>query len=319
MQRLRDAMAAHPEYVAGEGRSCTELMRAMGGRVAIKTGAEAVFIAMIPEKKLGLAMKIEDGNSRASEAALVAATKASEEADARVAEMDRRAKGPGAKAADPRVAELAEKESMLALQAKKRARLDREAAAARALQAKLAKQTADEVVAEQKRKAAAAEDEEEEDEELPAGFDYASRFSSTKKAAAAAATLTEAEIFERDRKLTREMALRALPPGWTRHGPDEENDIWYENTDGTSQFSNPNYTPKLPDGWIERQDAEGDVWFVNQNTKASQYQRPKEGGKRRRVRVGGKKPETSHQEIGKPLPPDGGRRKTRRSTRGRRR
>ncbi len=71
MQRLRDAMAAHPGYVAGEGRSCTELMRAMGGRVAIKTGAEAVFIAMIPEKKLGLAMKIEDGNSRASEAALV--------------------------------------------------------------------------------------------------------------------------------------------------------------------------------------------------------------------------------------------------------
>lgn len=72
MQRLRDAMAAHPEYVAGEGRSCTELMRAMGGRVAIKTGAEAVFIAMIPERKLGLALKIEDGNSRASEAALVA-------------------------------------------------------------------------------------------------------------------------------------------------------------------------------------------------------------------------------------------------------
>jgi L-asparaginase II len=72
MQRLRDAMAAQPEYVAGEGRSCTELMRAMGGRVAIKTGAEAVFIAMIPERKLGLALKIEDGNSRASEAALVA-------------------------------------------------------------------------------------------------------------------------------------------------------------------------------------------------------------------------------------------------------
>ena len=67
-----DAMAAHPEYVAGEGRACTELMRAMKGRVAIKTGAEAVFIAMIPEKKLGLALKIEDGNSRASEAALVA-------------------------------------------------------------------------------------------------------------------------------------------------------------------------------------------------------------------------------------------------------
>lgn len=71
MQRLARAMAAHPELVAGEGRSCTELMRAMQGRVTLKTGAEAVFVAIIPEKKLGLALKIEDGNSRASEAALV--------------------------------------------------------------------------------------------------------------------------------------------------------------------------------------------------------------------------------------------------------
>ena len=46
-------------------------MRAMGGRVAIKTGAEAVFVAILPERRLGIALKIEDGNSRASEAALV--------------------------------------------------------------------------------------------------------------------------------------------------------------------------------------------------------------------------------------------------------
>ena len=72
MARLRDAMATHPEMVAGEGRACTELMRAMGGRVAIKTGAEAVFVAMIPEQKLGLALKIADGGTRASEAAVVA-------------------------------------------------------------------------------------------------------------------------------------------------------------------------------------------------------------------------------------------------------
>jgi len=72
MHRLTRAMAAHPELVAGEGRACTELMRAMEGRVAIKTGAEAVFVAIIPEKKLGIALKIEDGNSRASEAAIVA-------------------------------------------------------------------------------------------------------------------------------------------------------------------------------------------------------------------------------------------------------
>ncbi len=71
MHRLTRAMATFPELVAGEGRACTELMRAMGGRVAIKTGAEAVFVAILPEKKLGIALKIEDGNSRASEAALV--------------------------------------------------------------------------------------------------------------------------------------------------------------------------------------------------------------------------------------------------------
>lgn len=71
MHRLTRAMASHPELVAGEGRSCTELMRAMEGRVTIKTGAEAVFVAILPEKRLGLALKIEDGNSRASEAALV--------------------------------------------------------------------------------------------------------------------------------------------------------------------------------------------------------------------------------------------------------
>jgi L-asparaginase II len=71
MARLRRSMALHPELVAGEGRACTELMRAMGGAVSIKTGAEAVFVAMLPQQKLGIALKIEDGNGRASEAALV--------------------------------------------------------------------------------------------------------------------------------------------------------------------------------------------------------------------------------------------------------
>jgi len=70
MYQLTRAMAAHPELVAGEGRACTELMRAMGGKVAIKTGAEAVFVAIVPEKGLGIALKVLDGNSRASEAAI---------------------------------------------------------------------------------------------------------------------------------------------------------------------------------------------------------------------------------------------------------
>lgn len=72
MFALTRAMAAHPAHVAGETRACTELMRAMEGRVAIKTGAEAVFVAIVPEKKLGIALKIADGATRASEAAICA-------------------------------------------------------------------------------------------------------------------------------------------------------------------------------------------------------------------------------------------------------
>ncbi|CAM3557646.1 asparaginase [Paracoccus nototheniae] len=72
MRRLVDAMRSHPDMVAGEGRSCTDLMRAMGGAVAVKTGAEAVFVAILPEQGLGIALKITDGATRASEAAITA-------------------------------------------------------------------------------------------------------------------------------------------------------------------------------------------------------------------------------------------------------
>lgn len=72
MHSLTRAMATYPEMVAGEGRACTELMRAMGGKVAIKTGAEAVFVAIIPELKRGIALKVTDGGTRGSEGAIAA-------------------------------------------------------------------------------------------------------------------------------------------------------------------------------------------------------------------------------------------------------
>lgn len=72
MRRLVQAMTLHPELVAGEGRACTDLMRAMKGRVAVKTGAEAVFIAIAPDRGLGIALKVADGATRASEAAITA-------------------------------------------------------------------------------------------------------------------------------------------------------------------------------------------------------------------------------------------------------
>lgn len=70
--KLSRGMMAHPEMVAGEGRACTELMRAMEGRVAIKTGAEAVFTAIIPELKKGIALKVMDGGTRGAELAICA-------------------------------------------------------------------------------------------------------------------------------------------------------------------------------------------------------------------------------------------------------
>lgn len=71
MTRLVEAMVAHPDLVAGEGRACTELMRACPG-IAIKTGAEGVFTAILPQQRLGVALKIADGAARGSEAAMAA-------------------------------------------------------------------------------------------------------------------------------------------------------------------------------------------------------------------------------------------------------
>jgi L-asparaginase II len=68
MHRLTQAMYAHPDLVAGETRACTELMRAVHVPVALKTGAEAVYTAILPTLGLGIAVKIADGGFRASEA-----------------------------------------------------------------------------------------------------------------------------------------------------------------------------------------------------------------------------------------------------------
>jgi L-asparaginase II len=59
------AMASHPEMVAGEGRICTELARVTEGRVFAKTGAEGVYCVGVPGAELGIALKVEDGSVRA--------------------------------------------------------------------------------------------------------------------------------------------------------------------------------------------------------------------------------------------------------------
>lgn len=67
LERIRDAMMAHPELVAGERRRFdTALMRAAPGRLVAKGGAEGVQAVGIPgpegSEALGLAVKVEDGD-----------------------------------------------------------------------------------------------------------------------------------------------------------------------------------------------------------------------------------------------------------------
>jgi L-asparaginase II len=74
LTRIRDAMMAHPELVAGEHhRIDTALMRASPSRIVSKGGAEGVLAMGIPSAALpsdarfgaepmGIAIKIEDGN-----------------------------------------------------------------------------------------------------------------------------------------------------------------------------------------------------------------------------------------------------------------
>lgn len=65
--RLRAAVAAHPFMVAGSERFDTRVMEALGARAFVKVGAEGVFCAALPELGLGVALKCDDGASRAAE------------------------------------------------------------------------------------------------------------------------------------------------------------------------------------------------------------------------------------------------------------
>jgi L-asparaginase II len=70
------AMTSHPEYVAGTGRLCTDVMTRTGGRVFAKVGAEGYYCAGAPAARLGVALKVEDGAKRAAEPALLAVLQA---------------------------------------------------------------------------------------------------------------------------------------------------------------------------------------------------------------------------------------------------
>src|SRR5690606_36407945 len=66
-RRVLQACWTEPELVAGQGRLDTVLMARFPGSVFLKTGAEGVYCGAVPARKLGFAVKIDDGAKRGSE------------------------------------------------------------------------------------------------------------------------------------------------------------------------------------------------------------------------------------------------------------
>lgn len=65
LRRVRDAMIAHPEFVAGTNRFDTDLMTAARPNVLAKGGAEGYHGSAALEQGLGMTVKVADGNYRA--------------------------------------------------------------------------------------------------------------------------------------------------------------------------------------------------------------------------------------------------------------
>jgi L-asparaginase II len=72
-RRLAEACMTEPWFVAGTGRFCTDVMAMFPGRVLLKTGAEGVYCGAIPELGIGIALKCEDGTTRAAEVMMAVA------------------------------------------------------------------------------------------------------------------------------------------------------------------------------------------------------------------------------------------------------
>ena len=71
-ERIRKAVAQHPFMVAGTDRFDTSVMRILGERAFVKSGAEGVYCAALPELGYGIALKVDDGGPRAASSIMAA-------------------------------------------------------------------------------------------------------------------------------------------------------------------------------------------------------------------------------------------------------
>ena len=71
-RRIYQAAVSEPYFVAGTDRFDTLAMQLLGGQALVKTGAEGVYCAAMPGRGFGVALKCDDGSTRAAEAIMAA-------------------------------------------------------------------------------------------------------------------------------------------------------------------------------------------------------------------------------------------------------
>jgi L-asparaginase II len=64
ISRLLAAIAKHPDHLSGRDEPTSRIIRATGGRVLLKSGAEGFCLGFVPERGLGIAVKVADGATR---------------------------------------------------------------------------------------------------------------------------------------------------------------------------------------------------------------------------------------------------------------
>lgn len=64
VSKIITSMTKYPEMVGGTNRICTDLMKICGDRLFAKSGASAYYAIGLKDKGIGIAFKIEDGNSK---------------------------------------------------------------------------------------------------------------------------------------------------------------------------------------------------------------------------------------------------------------
>ncbi|MFQ5845144.1 MAG: asparaginase [Planctomycetota bacterium] len=70
-RRIHAAVAAHPELIGGRRRLSSAIVRATGGRLLAKSGAEAIYVVGVVGEETGIAIKVADGGRRAVAAVVV--------------------------------------------------------------------------------------------------------------------------------------------------------------------------------------------------------------------------------------------------------